>query len=166
MNNLDYFRTMCRYNHWMNEKLYDVCEAIPDEVRKQDLGAFFRSMHGILNHVLLADRVWLGRFTGRLFIPRSLDQELYSEFSELRQERRKTDAEIEAWLATLPEADLAADLHYTSFTTPTPHVQPLWLVLLHLFNHQTHHRGQLTTLLSQTGYDSGVTDLLAMPRAD
>lgn len=156
------FKTLCRYNRWMNEKLYMVCEGIPDTVRKQDMGAFFRSMHGTLNHLLLTDKMWLGRFKQQPFAAQSLDQELYSDFNTLWQERRQTDAAIAAWLQPLTEQDLAGDLTFTSLVNPTEQVLPLWICLLHLFNHQTHHRGQLTTLLNQSGYDSGVTDLLAM----
>ena len=66
-------QTMCRYNRWMNEKLYAVCATMPDELRKEDRGAWFHSMHGTLNHLLLADRLWMGRFTGKPFKARSLD---------------------------------------------------------------------------------------------
>src|SRR5687767_304726 len=94
-------QTMCRYNRWMNEKLYAVCATMPDELRKEDRGAFFHSMHGTLNHLLLADRIWMGRFTAQPFMARSLDEELYSDFEILRQERAKTDAAIEAWIQAL-----------------------------------------------------------------
>ena len=165
MQTLDYLKTMCHYNQWMNEKLYAVCETIPDEVRKKDLGAFFRSMHGTLNHLLLADRVWLGRFKNVPFSVQSLDQELYADFATLRRERAKTDAAIHAYIDSLTPEQINGDLHYISLLNPEPRVLPLALALLHFFNHQTHHRGQLTTLMNQTGYDSGVTDLLVMPQA-
>jgi len=162
MNPLANFQALSRYNRWMNDKIYEVCAAIPDEVRKEDLGAFFRSMHGTLNHILLADRVWLGRFLDLPFIPGSLAEELYSDFDELRRERIKTDEALQAWIDTLTPERLSESFTYTNFEG-IESTFPLWVLTTHLFNHQTHHRGQLTTLLNQAGYDSGVTDLLLLP---
>jgi uncharacterized damage-inducible protein DinB len=163
METLTYFKTMCRYNRWMNEKIYEVCATMPDEVRKRDCGAFFHSIHGTLNHLLLADRMWLGRFTQNPVSYPSLDHELYSDFEELRRERAKTDAAIESWIASLNEADLDEPLIFTPMSIGREMSFPLGHVALHFFNHQTHHRGQITTLMNQLGYDSGVTDLLRMP---
>jgi uncharacterized damage-inducible protein DinB len=157
-------QTMSRYNSWMNGKLYAVCATMPDELRKEDRGAWFRSMHGTLNHLLLADRLWMGRFTGNPFPARSLDQELFSDFQELWRARRETDEAITAWVEALTEERLMAPFTYTTMTNPQQITQPLWQAALHCFNHQTHHRGQLTTLMEQAGYDSGVTDLLWMLR--
>ncbi|WP_146656134.1 DinB family protein [Labilithrix luteola] len=165
---LEYVRVMARYNRWMNDKLYAVAEKLTDAERKQDRGAFFGSIHRTFNHLLLGDRVWLGRFTG-LTLPkgelgpggiRTLDQELYADFDELRRERAKTDHDIDAFVATLTEEGLAGNLRYTR--SGVVKEVPLWHVLSHLFNHQTHHRGQVTTLLMQAGHDPGVTDLVAM----
>ena len=156
----DYARTMARYNRWMNGKLYDCAARLDDAARKQDSGAFFKSIHGTLNHLLVGDRVWIGRFTGPVFIPTSLAQELYADFDELRRERERTDAAIEAYAATLDGERLASTLHYTSISNPAARTIPLALALTHFFNHQTHHRGQVTTLLMQRGIDPGVTDLM------
>ena len=158
-----YPQTMARYNRWMNERLYELCGTLSDVERKRDAGAFFRSIHGTLNHLLLADRVWLGRFLERPFRVNSLDQELYSDFDALRAERESTDREIADWAGSLTAERLAEPLRYTSFTNPAPRTYPLWLAVTHFFNHQTHHRGQLTTLLKQAGVDPGVTDLLWLP---
>jgi uncharacterized damage-inducible protein DinB len=167
----EHFRSLARYNRWMNEKLYAVASELTDEERKRDRGAFFKSIHGTFNHLLLADRVWMGRFTavsvhGDWLGPggiRSLDQELYTHFDELRRERAKTDDEIERWGTALTAEDLAAPLRYERMGQTVDH--PLWWSVAHLFNHQTHHRGQVTTLLMQAGHDPGVTDLIAMLRA-
>jgi len=159
----EHARLLAAYNAWMNEKLYAVCAAIPDEERKRDRRAFFRSIHGTLNHLLLADSVWLGRFEGKPFAIRSLDQELYADFDELRAQRREVDARIVRWTDGLTEAALDAELTFTSAITKRTHTPTLWKVVAHFFNHQTHHRGQLTTLLSQAGIDYGVTDLFLMP---
>lgn len=154
---------MATYNRWMNERLYAVCAELPDEERKQDRGAFFRSIHGTLNHLLLADKIWLGRFEGVPFPAISLDQELFTDFSALRSERESTDSRIEAWVSGLSDEMLTARLHYTSIVDAAPRTYTLWVTVVHFFNHQTHHRGQLTTLLSQCGKGYGVTDLIWLP---
>ena len=153
-------RTMAEYNAWMNARLYDCCAPIPDVERKRDAGAFFKSIHGTLNHLLAADRIWMARFTGQPVTVKGLDAELYSDFDELRRERVKTDAAISEWVNGLSEADLDGTLRYTSIVNPQPRANPMWLAVTHFFNHQTHHRGQLTTLLTQRGIDPGVTDLI------
>lgn len=160
---VEYARTMSAYNRWMNDRLYETCANLSDKERKADRGAFFRSIHGTLNHILLADRVWMGRFTQQPFAINSMDQELYSDFTELLDERRKTDHAIADWADGLTNDALAARLDYTSQVAPKPRSYPLWVAVTHLFNHQTHHRGQITTLLSQAGQDMGVTDLMWLP---
>jgi uncharacterized damage-inducible protein DinB len=163
MSLLSYVNTMARYNRWMNERLYDCCAQLSDAQRKEDVGAFFKSIHGTLNHLLLADRVWMGRFTGAPFAPTSLDAELYADFAELGRQRAATDAAISSWIASLTQERLAETLSYTRIVNPTPRTCPMELAVAHFFNHQTHHRGQLTTLLFQRGIDPGVTDLLWLP---
>jgi uncharacterized damage-inducible protein DinB len=157
---MNYYTTMATYNQWMNRKLYDVCADIPDLERNSDRGAFFKSIHGTLNHILVADLIWLGRFTQQPFIAK-LDQELYINFSDLRTERERLDRVILEWAQNLTPSWLSETLTYTNSSGCT-RTLPYWLLVTHMFNHQTHHRGQLTTLLNQMGYDSGVTDLPAM----
>jgi uncharacterized damage-inducible protein DinB len=156
---------MARYNRWMNARLYESCARLTDEQRKRDQGAFFKSVHGTLNHLLLADRVWLGRFVGPPFTPKSLADELYADFDELRRERSKTDDAIDTWVATLTDEKLRSELRYTSIVNPAPRSIGMAVAVMHFFNHQTHHRGQLTTLLMQLGIDPGVTDLMWMEQA-
>jgi uncharacterized damage-inducible protein DinB len=160
---VEWARALAAYNRWMNERLYALCAELPDAERKRDCGAFFRSIHGTLNHGLLGDRIWLGRFTGTAFAVASLDQELHADFEELRRERERTDGEITRWVASLAPADFEGTLRYASFLSPAPRAYPFWAALTHFFNHQTHHRGQLTTLLMQAGKDPGVTDLIWLP---
>lgn len=162
MNDVDYCTVMAEYNHWMNQKLYAICEEIPDAKRKQDLGAFFKSIHGTLNHILVGDRIWLGRFTNQPFVVQ-LDQELYADFTQLQQAREQTDQQILTWAKQLSSEWLNAPFTYTSVVNPTTYTRPAWILATHFFNHQTHHRGQLTTLLSQLGYNPGVTDLPYLP---
>lgn len=168
---VDWLNALARYNRWMNDKLYALAATLSDQERKRDVGAFFESIHGTFNHLLLADRVWLARFQGvalaeGLLGPgiRSLDQELYANFEELREERARTDEELSGWVAELTDARLAGPLVYTR--RGQRQESPLWWAVAHLFNHQTHHRGQLTTLLLQQGRDPGVTDLFAMLREE
>lgn len=168
------FARLARYNHWVNERLYALAAQMSDEERKLDRGAFFKSIHGTLNHILLGDRIWLARFasSGHAFVAlkdhvlppgvASLGVELYSDFTTLTQERNKSDLAIEAWMAELDDAILNSTLRYKRMNGEA-HEYPFWLVLTHFYNHQTHHRGQVTTLFMQTGHDPGVTDFIALP---
>jgi uncharacterized damage-inducible protein DinB len=159
-----YFVTMARYNLWMNGRIYDCAGQLSDAERKRDRGAFFKSIHGTLNHILLGDRLWLGRFSGEAFTGFSqLDDTLYADFGELRTERARTDKEILDFVDGLDEARISGELRYTTFVNPAARAAPLWQPLMHFFNHQTHHRGQVTTLLFQAGVDPGVTDLIYLP---
>ena len=111
-------QTMAAYNRWMNDKLYAACAELSDEERKADRKAFFKSIHGTLNHILLADRVWFGRFIGRPVTVKSLDQELYADFGALRAERASTDQDIEGWAQGLRDEQLAGKLRFTSIVRP------------------------------------------------
>jgi uncharacterized damage-inducible protein DinB len=176
MNPVDQYRALARYNAWMNERLYAVAATMPDAERRRDVGAFFRSVHGTLGHLLLTDRAWLWRFTQDARVAQSLDaegkpiaptgrldQELYADFEQLRRERVRTDADIAAFAVALTPERLAGELAYrTTAGKEQRHV--LWWAVSHFFNHQTHHRGQVTTLLKQAGYDPGVTDMIEMLR--
>src|SRR5690606_32113704 len=117
----EWVAALARYNRWMNDKLYGLAAGLTDEARKRDCNAFFKSIHGTLNHLLLADRVWLARFRGDA-VPdgaigpggiRSLDQELYRDSGELRRDRARTDDEVSLWVPALTEQRLAAPLLYT-----------------------------------------------------
>jgi uncharacterized damage-inducible protein DinB len=157
---MNYYTAIASYNQWMNQKLYAVCADIPDVDRQADRGAFFKSIDGTLNHILVGDLIWLGRFTQRPFVAK-LNEQLYNDFSELRAERVRLDATIVDWAQTLAPDWLNTDFNYTNSSGVT-RTLPNWLLVTHMFNHQTHHRGQLTTLLNQMGYAVGVTDLPAM----
>jgi len=159
----EYCRTMARYNRWMNERLYELCAGIPDDERRRDRGAFFRSIHGTLNHILYADLAFLSRFTGDPPEVPPLGVTLYERFEELREVRQTIDERLLEWSVELSESWLAASFTYTSKVDGATRTLPTWVLVAHLFNHQAHHRGQLTTLLSQMGHDPGVTDLPFMP---
>ena len=154
-----------RYNRWMNETIYAVAAKLTGAERRRDLGAFFKSIHGTLNHLLLADRIWLSRVgIGEAPKVAGLGDELYDDFDKLRAERAKTDGDLETWVATLTVEQLAAPFTYHSRRGSVTH--PLWYAVSHMFNHQTHHRGQVTTLLMQLGHDPGLTDMIAMLRGE
>lgn len=154
---------MAAYNQWMNQRLYALCAELTDEERKSDRGLFFRSIHGTLNHLLLADRVWLGRFIDQPFQVAGLDQELYADFVELRKAREETDADILDWACSLTNEGLKGVLTYRSLFSPGKRRYEMSVLVAHYFNHQTHHRGQLTTALTQMGKDIGPTDLILLP---
>lgn len=160
---IDYAHAMSRYNRWMNHRIYDACATLDDEARKRDVGAVFRSIHGTLNHILVADRIWMGRFAGKPVEFRALDQELYSDFGRLRAERETEDAAVIAWVESLTVEVLSGELAYTGTVSPRSRRYPFWFAVMHFFNHQTHHRGEIATILSQTGIDPGVTDLILLP---
>lgn len=161
-----YCAVMADYNQWMNRSLYAVCAAMPDADRRKDCGVFFGSVHDTLNHLLYGDRSWLGRFTGEPFAVTVIGQELYADFEELRAQREATDTRIIEWAGALMSDWLRAPFTYTSNVDNRTRTLPAWLLVTHLFNHQTHHRGQLTILLSQLGYDAPLTDLPWLPRLD
>lgn len=163
MSTVELFRTQARYNQWMNEHFYGLCDSISDEERKRDAGAFFKSIHGTLNHLLLGDRLWMSRFLNTVFEVDSLDQELYSDYEELKNERVLTDKSINEYISGLSDEDIKQPLTFRSKVKNADTTLILKDALLHFFHHQTHHRGQVSTLISQQGIDIGVTDMIWMP---
>lgn len=155
----EYCQTMAAYNGWMNRAVYDAAAHLPDAERKADRGAFFRSIHATLNHVLWGDRTWLPRFNGKSYPTGAIGVDLYDDFGELLDARRAMDDEIAAWAAALDAADLSGALTWFSKVAQREMTRPRWLCVTQMFNHQTHHRGQVTTLLKQAGIDPGPTDL-------
>jgi len=158
----EYASTMARYNRWMNGKVYAACAGLTDDARKADRGAFFGSIHRTLNHLLVGDLIWLSRFTGGSREGLHIGQPLHDSFDALRAHREQTDATLLAFADGLTPERLRADLEITS-TAHGVFSRPTWVFVSHLFNHQTHHRGQITTLLSQLGIDIGATDLPVLP---
>jgi uncharacterized damage-inducible protein DinB len=155
----DYCLTMARYNEWMNSRLYALCAGLADDELRRDRGAFFRSIYGTLNHIAYGDLAFLSRFTGDPADVPEVDRELFAGFAELREARAALDTRLLRWAATLTADWLWRPLTYTSKIDGRTRTVARWLLVTHLFNHQTHHRGQLTTLLSQLGLDIGSTDL-------
>ena len=159
-----HFDSLARYNAWANARLYDAAAGLSDAEYRADRGAFFRSMHGTLNHLLVTDRIWMQRITGQGDAPDRLDATLHENLPALREAREAEDRRIIDHVFALSEADLAGVIRYRRVTTPEVFEQPLLPALAHLFNHQTHHRGQAHAILTGLGKPSVVLDLLAHQR--
>jgi len=142
------YRMFAAYNAWCNERLYDAAATLTDADYRADRGAFFKSLHGTLNHLLVGDRIWMNRFTGEGELPNSLDAILYDDFAHLRAARRAEDMRISRYIGGLTDADLSRTIRYRTFSNPANIEQQLAPALDHFFNHQTHHRGQAHALLS------------------
>ncbi len=158
-----YCQLMGRYNRWMNERLYALLSEFTDEERRRPRGAFFGSMHGTLNHLLWGDRMWLGRFTDEPCRYPAFGADMFDEFATLTREREITDRKILDWAGSVTPAWLEGSLTYMSKVDGRTRELPRAVAAMQLFNHGTHHRGQLTTLLRQAGRDPGVTDLPWLP---
>ena len=154
---------MARYGEWMNQRLHALAGGMADEERRRDRGAFFGSIHETCNHLLWGDRIWFARFTGQPFAGGNFGRGLFDDFDALRRERAATDAAIVQWARTLDPAWLDGTLRYASAVDGKARTLPATLAAVHFFNHATHHRGQLTTLLKQAGLDPGLTDLPWVP---
>ena len=136
------------YNTWCNERLYDAAAQVADGDYRADRGAFFKSLHGTLNHLLVGDRIWMRRFTAQGAVPPGLDAILYDDFMQLRAARRVEDERILHYVGTLSEDDLVKTIRFRTVVNPQDIEQVLAPALDHFFNHQTHHRGQAHALLS------------------
>lgn len=159
------FQLMARYNHWMNEKVYAVCADIPDVDRRADRGAFFDSIHGTLNHLFFGDHAWMNRLAGTDYPVKPIGEPIYDSFEEMQAARGPLDEAIIAWADSMTADWLATELTWNSFAYKRTFTHTHGQLVAHVFNHQTHHRGQITTLLSQMGLDVGATDIPVMPGA-
>ena len=171
MSVLNQFRLLAEYNQLMNQRQYAAAASLSIEELNKDTGAFFKSVLGTLNHILVGDMIWLKRFAAhsssadvlsyllRIDIPKSLDALLFTEFSDLQAEREKVDQIIVTWVNSLSEEVVKSCIEYQNMAGKAFH-KPLASLMNHLFLHQVHHRGQVTTLLSQFGVDFGETDLV------
>jgi uncharacterized damage-inducible protein DinB len=157
-----YVQVMARYNTWQNDNIFGAAGRLDDENRKAHRGAFFGSIHATLNHVLWADQMWLWRFGANdRPAPKTITDGLaqFENWDELLAARKKFDASIEDWAGTLKESDLGGNLEWVSGGTGQNMTTPRWVAIMHIFNHQTHHRGQVHALLTTSGVKPGITDL-------
>jgi uncharacterized damage-inducible protein DinB len=153
------FQTFAAYNRWANGRLYRVVSTLPDEWYREHRWAYFGSIHGTLNHILVGDRIWLYRLTGTGEAPARLDEILFESLADLQAARDAEDVRLIEFVSELDETRLSASFAYTNMTGEQ-FEQPLQLVLAHVFNHQTHHRGQAHTLLTQFGWRPPELDLI------
>jgi uncharacterized damage-inducible protein DinB len=161
---IENFRQLADYNHWANRRLYAAALELPDELYRRSTGVFFGSLHGTLNHLLLTDRIWLKRLTGEGDPPNRLNAILYEDRGELARARMTEDARLKNLIGGYSQADLDETASYHT-TSGIPQHQPRRDILLHLFNHQTHHRGQAHACCSiLTGAEPPSLDLLAFQR--
>jgi uncharacterized damage-inducible protein DinB len=160
-----YARLMAHYNRWQNENLYGVAALLSDGERKRERGAFFGSIHKTLSHLLWADQMWISRFSDRPRPPGGIAESvsLYSDWEGLVRERRLMDATIIDWADKLDDAWLASDQTWFSGAANREITKPRWGLVVHFFNHQTHHRGQVHAMLTAAGGRPGDTDLILMP---
>lgn len=156
-----YVRTMGAYNSEMNRRVYGAALTLGDAERRADRGAFWGSIEGTLAHVLWADRVWLARFgLGEAPARPIADSAAWAgSFEDLAAERARFDAAIEAWAAELAPEALDGPLTWFSGVTGREMTRPRALCIMQVFNHQTHHRGQVHALLTAAGAETGATDL-------
>ncbi|UPW19015.1 DinB family protein [Agarivorans sp. TSD2052] len=165
------FELMAQYNQEMNLQVYTAAQQLSQQQLEQNRGAFFGSIFATLNHILVGDTLWLQRFAAHprgfgcladmsaLPSPKALDAIIHTDLSRLAAAREAMDKVIVAFTQQLTEQDLQLNLTYLN-SKGVAHCQLFGSLVLHFFNHQTHHRGQVSTMLSQQGIDLGVTDLL------
>ena len=155
---LDAFRMLARYNRIANERLYEAVRQLdPLEYRRERKGSF-GSIHALLNHILLGDRIWMSRFAGGGNTTPPLNTILFDNFAELRSARAVQDAEIEAFFAKIDTDFLQRQLRYTN-SLGKECVETAPVAVLHFFNHQTHHRGQVHVMISQTAVKPPALDM-------
>lgn len=158
------YEMFAAYNRWANERIYDAAAKLSDMDYRADRGAFFKSVHGTLNHMVVGDLIWMRRFTGTGDSPSRLDAILYDEFPKLRAAREAEDERIVQWVAGLTDEKIAATFHYRTVVNPKTIEQPLGPAMDHFFNHQTHHRGQLHCLLTTITGDAPSLDMILLQR--
>jgi uncharacterized damage-inducible protein DinB len=146
-----HFSMFALYNRWANERVYEAAAKLDDADYRADLGAFFSSIHGTLNHLLLVDRLWMHRFTKEGPAATRLDEILFETLADLTIARQDEDERIILFIDELDDVALAANFTYSTIVRPAEVTQPLAPALGHFFNHQTHHRGQVHALLTRLG---------------
>lgn len=158
-----HFIKMAHYNLWANNLVYEACTPIADAQRRKDMGAYFKSIHGTLNHILIGDRIWASRFMGNPWADYDLHAELYSDFDALRTAHMAEGEKLLAWLEDVPENALTGSFAYTT-AAGRPFETAYVLGLTHAFNHATHHRGQVHVLIGQAGHQTPDLDLIFYDR--
>lgn len=151
---LNDLQIMARYNSWANQRLYACVEGLSDEDYSADRGAYFGSIHGTLNHILVGDRLWTSRIMGEYHALPSLNHILHDDFKVLRTARTAMDEHIVRLTDRMSvglDGGLDKEILYRAVSGGDKHASPVRHILLTVFNHQTHHRGQVHCLLTQAG---------------
>jgi uncharacterized damage-inducible protein DinB len=161
-----HFQMFAAYNRWANQRIYDAAAELTEEEYTRDTGAFFKSAMGTLNHLLATDRIWMKRFTGEGDAPAALDTILHRNFEPLRKARIGEDDRIVKWVGGLSEKQLAGRFTYITVTDVRTVSQRLAPALAHMFNHQTHHRGQMHMILTTLGKPAVPLDLVYFQRTE
>jgi uncharacterized damage-inducible protein DinB len=157
-----HFTMMATYNQWANGRLYNMAAGLPDELYRKPIGVYFKSLHGTLNHLLTADRIWMHRLEGKGAHPDRLNATIHDDLPSLREARVAEDQRIVNFVNSLDAADFDKSLDYKRLNG-MPQRQPVAEILAHLFNHQTHHRGQAHAALTALGVsEPEPLDLLIM----
>ncbi len=154
------------YNAWANERIYEAASSLTKEEFTRDVGAFFKSMRGTLNHLLVADKIWLKRLTGEGDAPAALDTILYIDLPKLRVARENEDKRLIEWVGSQSEKQLSGRFTYMTATDMRTVSQRVAPALSHVFNHQTHHRGQAHTILTILGKEGPSLDLIYFQRTE
>lgn len=159
-----HFALMAEYNAWANARLYRMASQLSDEQYRRPVNVYFKSLHGTLNHILVADRIWLSRLTGEGTAPTRLDAILFEDRAALAEARRAEDERLASFVDGLADEQLEGDVEYQMLSGSRQR-QMRREVLAHLFNHQTHHRGQAHAILTELGMkEPDSLDLLWMLR--
>ncbi|GAC1336011.1 MAG: DinB family protein [Bradyrhizobium sp.] len=164
MSSAAHYRMFGHYNAWANGRLYEAAARLAPEQYRADRGAFFKSVHGTLNHLLVTDRIWMRRFTGEGDAPNRLDAILFETFDQLRAARVAEDRRIVGFVDGLDDGRIAGTFKYRRVSSPQEIEQQLASALAHWFNHQTHHRGQVHALLTGLLGEAPEIDLLIFQR--
>jgi uncharacterized damage-inducible protein DinB len=161
-----YAVTMAHYNRWQNASLYDAADTLSDAARRLDRAAFFKSIHGTFNHLLWADAMWLSRLAGAPAPVQKIPQSVsyVDDWEALKLERAACDERLLLWAESLDAASLAGELVWRPTTAQGDVTvsRPRWLAIVHMFNHQTHHRDQIHAMLTAAGAKPQDTDLIKM----
>lgn len=160
-----FVQTMSRYNRWQNQSIYAAADTLGDETRKADRGAFFKSIHGTLSHLLWADMMWMHRFAGtpKPDVPIGGSAAFVGDWTMLHNRRIAFDETIVTWAKNIDPDWLGGEISWWSGAVNRQMSKPIAGLVVHFFNHQTHHRGQAHAMLTAAGARPDDTDLMLLP---
>lgn len=163
----EFLQRMARYNLWQNESLFRAADTLSDQARRADRGSFFKSVHATLSHILWADRLWMSRLSDWESPSCGIEESatLYEDWGDLKAARAKADAAFISWADQTTAKDFAGDLTWFSGAMGREMLRPKAICMMQVFNHQTHHRGQVHAMLTAAGTKPEDTDLPFMPES-